>query len=68
MAVRQGDWKLIRYDVFIPENTTTELYNLVNDPGEENNVAEENPEITANMLKLMESARTDSEVFTFGKK
>jgi len=68
LAVRQGDWKLIRYDVFIPENTTTELYNLVNDPGEENNVAEENPEITANMLKLMESARTDSEVFTFGKK
>jgi arylsulfatase A len=68
LAIRQGDWKLIRYDVFIPENTTTELYNLIDDPGEENNVAEENPEITAKLLKLLESARTPSDVFTFGEK
>ena len=68
LAVRQGDWKLIRYDVFIPENTTTELYNLVSDPGEENNIAETNPEITAKLLKLMESARTPSDVFTFENK
>ena len=63
LAVRQGDWKLIRYDVFIPENTTTELYNLANDPGEENNIAEANPEITKKMLLIMESARTESDVF-----
>jgi arylsulfatase A len=68
LAVRQGDWKLIRYDVFIPENTTTELYNLAKDPGEENNVAEANPEITAKLLKLMESARTESDVFKFQAK
>ena len=67
LAIRQGDWKLIRYDVFVPENTTTELYNLIDDPGEENNIAGENPEITAKLLKLLESARTDSDVFTFGK-
>ncbi len=68
LAIRQGDWKLIRYDVFIPENTTTELYNLKTDPCEENNVANENPEITAKLLKLMESARTPSDVFVFDKK
>ena len=68
LAIRQGDWKLIRYDVFIPENTTTELYNLISDPGEENNVADGNPEITTKLLKLLESARIPSEVFTFGKK
>ena len=68
LAIRQGDWKLIRYDVFIPENTTTELYNLIDDPGEETNVAKENPEITAKLLKLLESARTPSDVFTFGEK
>lgn len=68
LAIRQGDWKLIRYDVFVPENTTTELYNLLIDPGEENNVADENPEITAKLLKLLESARTPSEDFKFGNK
>lgn len=68
LAIRQGDWKLIRYDVFSPEKTTTELYNLANDPGEENNVAKANREITDKLLKLLESARTESEDFTFSKK
>ena len=65
LAIRQGDWKLIRYDVFSPEKTTTELYNLANDPGEENNVAKENPDITAKLLHLLESARIPSEDFKF---
>ena len=65
LAIRQGDWKLIRYDVYSPEKTTTELYNLASDTGEENNVAEENPEISEKLLKLMESARTPSEDFKF---
>lgn len=68
LAIRQGDWKLIRYDVFSPEKTTTELYNLANDPGEENNVAKENPEITDKLLKLLETARTPSEDFKFETK
>lgn len=68
LAIRQGDWKLVRYDVFTPEKTTTELYNLLNDPGEENNVAEANPEITSKLLQLLETARTPSEDFPFGKK
>ena len=64
-AVRQGDWKLVRYDVFSPENTTTELYNLANDISEENNVADEHPEITKNLLQIMEEARVPSEDFKF---
>jgi arylsulfatase A-like enzyme len=68
LAIRQGDWKLIRYDVFSPEKTSTELYNLVDDPGEENNVAEANPEITAKLLQLLVTARIPSEDFPFGKK
>jgi arylsulfatase A-like enzyme len=67
LALRQGEWKLVRYDVFAPEKTTTELYNLETDPGEENNVAEANPEITTKLLQLLESARTPSEDFPFGK-
>ncbi|HSH18981.1 MAG TPA: sulfatase/phosphatase domain-containing protein, partial [Draconibacterium sp.] len=65
LAIRQGDWKLIRYDVFSPKKTTTELYNLANDAGEENDVAEENPEITKQLLDMLESARTPSEDFKF---
>ncbi|MFW5756697.1 MAG: arylsulfatase [Tangfeifania sp.] len=67
LAIRQGDWKLVRYDVFTPEKTTTELYNLTDDPGEENNIAEENPEMTSKLLQLLESARTPSEDFKFGR-
>ena len=65
LAIRQGDWKLVRYDVFSPEKTTTELYNLSNDISEKNNVAEKYPDVTEKLLKLMESARVPSEDFKF---
>lgn len=65
LAVRKGDWKLIKYDVFIPENTTTELYNLADDPGEKSNLAVANPEKVSELFKLMESSRTPSEDFKF---
>jgi len=64
-AIRKGDWKLVRYDVFSPENTTTELYNIAQDPAETRNVAEENQVITKELLHLLEGARTESPVFTF---
>lgn len=37
-AIRKGDWKLVVYY----ESEKTELFNLVEDPGEKNNVAEQN--------------------------
>ncbi|KPL11544.1 MAG: hypothetical protein AMS26_19845, partial [Bacteroides sp. SM23_62] len=64
-AIRKGDWKLVRYDVFSPEKTTTELYNIAEDPAETMNVASENKEITQTLLRLMESTRTNSTAFTF---
>jgi arylsulfatase A len=42
-AVRKGDWKLVRYNVFDPESITTELYNIPDDPGETQNLAAEHP-------------------------
>ena len=39
-AVRSGNWKLIEFY----ELNKTELYDLDNDPGETNNLAEENPQ------------------------
>jgi arylsulfatase A-like enzyme len=64
-ALRKGDWKLVQYDVFNPEKTTTELYNLATDIGEEKNVAEENPEVVKELLTLINSARIESEDFPF---
>ena len=64
-ALRKGDWKLVRYNVLKPQETTTELYNLAEDIGEENNVAEENPELVNELVGLMKSARTESEIYTF---
>jgi arylsulfatase A-like enzyme len=67
-AVRKGNWKLVKYNVLDPEKTTTELYNLENDLGEENNMAEQHPEIVEELSEIMKNARTESEVFTFNAK
>ena len=66
-AVRMGDWKLVRYNVSIPEKETTELYNLKTDLGETTNVAASNPKIVAKMLKIMKESRVSSPIFNFGK-
>jgi arylsulfatase A len=64
-ALRKGDWKLVNYNVLKPELTTTELYNLSTDPGEENNVADAHPYIVNELVELMNSARTESEIYSF---
>ena len=46
-AIRSGDWKLLHYF----ENDEYELYNLKNDVGEQNNLAEKFPDKTK-MLKV----------------
>jgi arylsulfatase A-like enzyme len=67
-ALRKGDWKLVQYNVLKPEQTTTELYNLVEDIGEENNLAEKYPEKVSELLDIMKSARTESEIYSFASK
>ena len=64
-AVRKGDWKLVLYQVLNPEKTTVELYNLADDIGEENNVADKYPEVVKELTELMKRARTDSKDFQF---
>ncbi len=48
-AVREGDWKLIRY----PQVDVTQLFNLKTDPQELRNLAEENSQQTQHMLELL---------------
>jgi len=48
-AFRQGDWKLVRDDVFAP----IELYNLKNDPQETTNLADKEKSIYRNLSLAM---------------
>jgi len=58
-----GDWKAVRTR---PGNKV-ELYNLANDIGEQNDLADKEPEVLAKMTELLTTARTDSDVFPLPK-
>jgi len=55
-AIRLGDWKLIQYF----ENNDIELYNLTNDIGEKNNLAEANPDKVKELLGILEDWREET--------
>jgi len=67
-ALISNDWKLVRYHVFPPEKTTTELYNLRTDVGEEKNVADEHRQLVKEMIGIMSKSRIDSDIFPFRNK
>jgi arylsulfatase A-like enzyme len=62
-AIRQGNWKLIRYNVSKGEKY--QLYNLETDLAETNDLADQNKELVLELAKILESSRTVSEVFKF---
>lgn len=55
-AVLYGDWKLIQYF----EDGHTELYNLENDPGEKNNLAEKERDKRIELLNILETWRMET--------
>ena len=55
-AVRQGRWKGIRFGTEEP----VALYDLEVDPGEENDVAEQHPDVMAELARIMDTSRTPS--------
>lgn len=55
-AVLKGDWKLIKRNTQKDPEAAPFLFNLAQDPSEENNVAAENPDLVQQLLKLMNSA------------
>lgn len=63
-AVRWGDWKAVRLNVRENrDDTSVELYNLAEDIGEENDVADSHPELVEQMLRYMEEAHIPNEAF-----
>lgn len=49
--IRKGDWKLIHYY----EDDSNELYNLKKDPYEQQNIANQNPEITVKLYHQLKN-------------
>ncbi|WP_268034055.1 arylsulfatase [Algoriphagus sp. PAP.12] len=62
-GIRKGDWKAVKLDVKKNENSPIELYNLQTDPGETQNVADQNPEIVKEMEELMKNSHQRNLVF-----
>lgn len=60
-AVRSGPWKLYLAQPAKGRRaaTATELYNLVDDPKETKNVAENRPDVVSRLEKLIDDARED---------
>jgi len=52
-AVREGDWKLIEWH----EDKRLELYNLKEDIGEKNNLADRYPEIKTELHEMLKTWR-----------
>lgn len=65
-ALRVGDWKLIRQPIV--GDTRLELYDLSQDPHEDNDLSEELPDKVRELAARMDSARVDSPDFNFGRK
>jgi len=65
MAVRMGDWKAVQTGINNDPKGDIELYNLQEDPGEKNNIASSNREITEQMEEIILQAHSPSEVFPF---
>ncbi len=65
IAIRMGEWKVLRKNLKNEEKPTLELYNLTNDPQEMNNLADGYPEIIKKAARIFEKEYQDAEVENF---
>ncbi|MFC3880332.1 arylsulfatase [Algoriphagus namhaensis] len=62
-AIREGNWKLVKLQVFGGEGPVFELYDLSTDPSETTDLSAKNPEKLAELIALMDQARTPNSKF-----
>jgi arylsulfatase len=65
VAMRMGDWKLIRRNLMNDEDPTLELYNLKEDPTETRNIAAMHPEILKRAAEIFDRERDRPEMEDF---
>jgi len=58
-SIRQGDWKMLRFNFIIPEKLEFVLFNLATDPYEKNNLANEKPTMVEEMTRILNSQHND---------
>ena len=64
-AIRRGKWKLVKNDCFRQDGGEQELFDLDHDPGEMKDLSKEYPELVRELTGLIETVRTESEIFPF---
>ncbi|MCW9707995.1 arylsulfatase [Fodinibius salsisoli] len=67
-AVRMGKWKAVRRDIKKEKNLDIELYNLEEDPTEEQDIANQYPDVVETIRQIMEEEHTSPKLKTFGMK
>ena len=67
VALRQGDWKVVRYEVLKNPNGPLALFNLATDPNETTDLAARHPDRVKALGSLLAGARTESPIFQFGQ-
>jgi len=67
-ALLTDEWKAIRLNVGQAPAGPLELYNLKEDPKEENNVAESHPDLVEAFARMMDEERAPSAKFNFGRR
>ncbi|MFN5739011.1 MAG: arylsulfatase, partial [Akkermansiaceae bacterium] len=62
-AIQVGDWKLVQTNLALPDKSTTELFDLSKDISEITDLAKRYPKKTAELLKLIKTARIPNTEF-----
>lgn len=65
IAIRQGKWKAVKYNLLKSPDAPLQLFDLCLDPGENNDISLVFPEKADELNQLMTKARTSSNIFTF---
>ncbi len=65
MAVRMGDWKAIRSQLNKTADGPIAIYNLMEDPKEQNDLAASRPDLVEKAKEIMQKEHIKSEIFPF---
>ncbi|MGI9552922.1 MAG: arylsulfatase [Aurantibacter sp.] len=65
VALRMGDWKVVRQNLLSDDAPTLELYDLKNDPTEKTNIAAAHPEILKKAAGIFKAEREEPELENF---